>query len=139
MNVLHGRRGAAIVDDSYNANPASARAALDYLAAVAGRRLLVLGDMAELGAQAQSLHEEVGRYARGRCDELFTIGELAAHAAAAFGPAALSCADVDAAEAAIAERLGPDLCVLIKGSRVMGLERLVAKLVDPDASRSAPC
>ncbi len=85
LKSLAGRGGATLVDDSYNANPGSVRAALDYLAVLRGTRILVLGDMAELGPEARALHQEIGEYARGRCDALFTIGELAREAAAAYG------------------------------------------------------
>jgi UDP-N-acetylmuramoyl-tripeptide--D-alanyl-D-alanine ligase len=139
MTLLNGIGGASIVDDSYNANPASVRAALDYLAELPGRRVFVLGDMGELGSDAEALHRDVGRYARDRCDRFFAIGPLAALAAEAFGSGGRGFADIAAAEAAISELLGPDLCVLVKGSRLTGLERLVARLVDPATSRSASC
>ena len=80
LKSLAGRGGATLVDDSYNANPGSVHAALDYLAVLGGKRILVLGDMAELGPEARSLHREIGEYARGRCDALFTVGALASEA-----------------------------------------------------------
>ena len=88
LKSLAGRGGATLVDDSYNANPGSVRAALDYLAVLSGTRILVLGDMAELGPEARALHREIGEYARGRCDALLTIGALASEAAAAYGAGA---------------------------------------------------
>src|SRR5262252_975765 len=101
LKSLPGRGGATVVDDSYNANPGSVRAALDYLAVLGGNRVLVLGDMAELGADARALHREIGAYARGRSDALFTIGELAREAADAYGPGARAFADLEAARAAL--------------------------------------
>ncbi len=132
MRPVAGRAGAAVIDDSYNANPGSVRAALDYLALLSGTRILALGDMKELGPDEVRLHEEIGAYARDRCDRLIAIGPLAAHAARAFGPAASACAGVEAAADAILPVLGPDVTVLVKGSRAMGLERLVAALAAPE-------
>ena len=132
LRAVAGRNGATIIDDSYNANPGSVRAALDHLARLSGRRILVLGNMAELGPTAPALHQEIGEYARGRCDLLFTIGDLASEAAAAFGTAGHPVADIEAARAALEPLLASDVTVLIKGSRVMGLDRLVRTLeVEP--------
>jgi len=137
LNRLRGRHGACLIDDSYNANPSAARAALDLLADCSGHRIFVLGDMLELGAGAEALHREVGAYAGGRCDRLVAIGSLAAHAAAAFDGDSASFAAVDEAAKAIDGVLAPDVTVLVKASRSMGLERLVALLADPAESR--PC
>jgi UDP-N-acetylmuramoyl-tripeptide--D-alanyl-D-alanine ligase len=138
LRVVAGRNGATVIDDSYNANPGSVRAALDHLGSLGGQRILVLGNMAELGPAARELHREVGEYARGRCDLLVAIGDLAADAAAAFGPAARCSADIDAAAGALAPLLRDDVTVLVKGSRVMGLDRLVAAL-EPDGREAAAC
>jgi UDP-N-acetylmuramoyl-tripeptide--D-alanyl-D-alanine ligase len=123
-----GRNGAVIVDDSYNANPGSAKAALDYLGALPGTRIFVLGNMAELGALGGALHREIGEYARDKCDTLIAIGGLAAEAATAFGGSALRFADVESARAELEPKLASGVTVLIKGSRVMGLERLARAL-----------
>jgi len=139
LTVLPGIGGAKIIDDSYNANPASAKAALDYLSRLDGRRILVLGDMAELGDAAADLHREVGSYARERCDDLFAIGSLACETAKAFGSANRCLNDIDAARAAIEPLLDSDVTLLVKGSRVMGLERLVEALAVAESERSAPC
>jgi UDP-N-acetylmuramoyl-tripeptide--D-alanyl-D-alanine ligase len=128
LRAVPGRNGATIIDDSYNANPGSVHAALDHLAALRGRRILVFGNMAELGSSAPALHEEIGEYARGRCDMLFAIGDLARHAATAFGAEGRPVADIDAARAALEPLLASDVTVLVKGSRVMGLDRLVRTL-----------
>lgn len=132
LDRVRGRAGAVIIDDSYNANPSSVRAALDTLSSLPGKRVLVLGDMAELGPTAAALHRETGEYAAGRVDALFTIGALAARAAEGFGAGARRCADVDAAAAALEPLLGPGVTVLVKASRVMGLDRLVASLAAGD-------
>jgi UDP-N-acetylmuramoyl-tripeptide--D-alanyl-D-alanine ligase len=128
LKSVPGRGGATIIDDSYNANPASVRAALDYLAAVGGRRILVLGNMAELGPSARELHREIGEYAHGRCDRLVAVGALAAEAAAQFGEASEQVADVEAARALLEPELAAGVTILVKGSRVMGLDRLVKAL-----------
>ena len=135
LRAVPGRSGATIIDDSYNANPGSVHAALDHLAGLGGRRIFVFGNMAELGPTAPALHAEIGEYARGRCDLLFAIGELAGEAAKTFGAAGCRVADIDAARAALDPLLASDTTVLVKGSRVMGLDRLV-KALEADATRA---
>lgn len=135
LRAVPGHGGATIIDDSYNANPGSVRAAIDHLAALTGRRILVLGNMAELGPTGPALHEEIGEYARGRCDVLLAIGDLASEAAKAFGAEGRSVADIEAARAALDPLLARDVTVLVKGSRVMGLDLLVRRLeVEPKAN-----
>ena len=128
LRAVPGRNGATIIDDSYNANPGSVHAALDHLAVLSGRRILVFGNMAELGPAAPALHQEIGEYERGRCDVLFAIGELASEAATVFGAGAQRLPDIEAARAALDPLLTSDTTVLVKGSRVMGLDRLVRTL-----------
>ena len=139
LTALPGIDGSTIIDDSYNANPSAARAALDFLAKQLGRRVFVLGDMGELGVEGEELHQEVGRYAISRCDDFFAVGSLAAAAAEAYGKRARSFTDNAVLAAELVSLLGPDVTVLIKGSRAMGLEQLVTKLVDVDNGDSAPC
>jgi len=134
MHVVAGRSGAVVIDDAYNANPSSARAALDHLATLSGRRIFVLGDMLELGPSAADLHAELGEYAKSRSDALVAIGPLARHAAAAYGSGADAFDDVASAIEAILPRLGEDVTVLVKGSRAMGLERVVAGLAATEQS-----
>jgi UDP-N-acetylmuramoyl-tripeptide--D-alanyl-D-alanine ligase len=138
LRAVAGKGGAALIDDSYNANPGSVRAALDHLAALDGRRILVLGNMAELGPTARALHREIGEYARGRCDELLAIGDLATEAAAAFGSSGRSLEDIDAVRVALAPQLTSGVTVLVKGSRVMGLDRLV-KALEAESQERAAC
>jgi UDP-N-acetylmuramyl pentapeptide synthase len=95
---------------------------------LSGRRIFVFGNMAELGPTGPALHREIGEYARGRCDRLFAIGELASEAAAAFGAGGERVADIEAARLAVDALLASDVTVLVKGSRVMGLDRLVRML-----------
>ena len=99
------------------------------------RRIFVFGNMAELGPTAPALHAEIGEYARGRCDLLFAIDDLASEAAKTFGAAGCRVADIDAARAALDPLLASDTTVLVKGSRVMGLDRLV-KALEADATRA---
>ena len=139
---LHRRvwRGAALtlVDDSYNANPDSVRAAIDVLAALDGPRWLLLGDMGEVGAMGPAFHEEVGGYARQRgIEQLWTVGELCAHAAAAYGkPAGGAGArhfdSVDTMIAALGQA-APVHAALVKGSRFMRMPRVVQALLQESA------
>jgi UDP-N-acetylmuramoyl-tripeptide--D-alanyl-D-alanine ligase len=128
--------GAWLIDDSYNANPSSARAALEVLAQLPGRRWLVLGDMAELGAHAHSSHRELGTLARSLgVERLFAFGPLAALAADSFGAGAERHRDIDALVQAVRAHLQGDVRLLVKGSRVNKLERLVAALTGAPAAR----
>ncbi len=116
--------GTLLIDDTYNANPDSVRVAVDVLARMAGKRILVLGDMGEVGDNGPAMHVEVGNYAREQgLDALITLGEASRAAAAAFGVGAHACASVDEVVAAL-RGLRPS-CVLVKGSRFMRMERVV--------------
>ncbi|WP_151448573.1 UDP-N-acetylmuramoyl-tripeptide--D-alanyl-D-alanine ligase [Lacisediminimonas profundi] len=121
--------GATVIDDTYNANPDSVRAAIDVLAQCAAPRVLVLGDMGEVGQEGRQFHIEIGAYARGRgIEQLFTLGELAQHATAAFGPRGRHAADIDALNQAVQAVASPETTVLVKGSRFMRMERTVQYL-----------
>ena len=129
LATTHAPSGAVVIDDSYNANPDSVRAAIDVLARSDGVRWLVLGDMGEVGAHGPAFHREVGGYARERrIDRLDAVGELAKEAAAAFGADGHWHADVDALVRAVAPSLGAGTTVLVKGSRFMRMERVVDAL-----------
>jgi UDP-N-acetylmuramoyl-tripeptide--D-alanyl-D-alanine ligase len=120
--------GTTLVDDSYNANPDSVRAAIDVLAGLPAPRWLVLGDMGEVGAQGPAFHAEVGAYAKVRGIETFWLaGEATRHAAAAFG-AARHFESVDALLGALSQR-PTARSILVKGSRFMRMERVVAALM----------
>jgi UDP-N-acetylmuramoyl-tripeptide--D-alanyl-D-alanine ligase len=116
--------GAVVVDDCYNANPMSMRAALDELARAPGRKVAVLGDMLELGPDEGRFHAEVGAYARGRADVLVTVG---ARAAAMKGDHAV--ADATEAAALVEQLVLPGDTVLVKASRGVGLEAVAEALV----------
>ncbi|MBX3649804.1 MAG: UDP-N-acetylmuramoyl-tripeptide--D-alanyl-D-alanine ligase [Burkholderiales bacterium] len=126
LQVKTGLRGSVLVDDTYNANPDSVRAAIDVLARMPGRRLLVLGDMGEVGAQGAAFHEEVGAYARQRgIDALYALGELALASARAFGSGACHYTRIEDLLADVGKDLGPQTALLVKGSRFMQMERVV--------------
>ena len=125
--------GARLLDDSYNANPTSLRAALELLAGLPGSRWLVLGDMRELGGDEAAIHEEAGRGARLLgIDRLYTVGALAQHAAAGFGAQARHFSSAEALIEALREALSEvdagQVALLVKGSRSSRMERVVAAL-----------
>jgi UDP-N-acetylmuramoyl-tripeptide--D-alanyl-D-alanine ligase len=121
--------GVTVIDDTYNANPDSVRAAIDVLAAHAPPRWLVLGDMGEVGVQGASFHREVGAYARtAGIERLLTLGTLTAESAAAYGTPARHFAAIDALIEHVVATAAAGTTVLIKGSRVMRMERVVAAL-----------
>lgn len=121
------RDGWQLIDDTYNANPDSVRAAIDVLARLEGKKVLVLGDMAEVGSDSPAMHAEVGAYAK-ECaiDELMTLGSAAKGSGAAFGAMAQSFDSVDALLAGLIERMPAH--ILVKGSRSMRMERVVQGL-----------
>ena len=125
------RTGAIVIDDTYNANPDSVRAAIDVLANAASPRVLVLGDMGEVGNEGPKFHDEVGAYAKTRgIDRLLALGELARHSVTAFGTNAEHFADVDALNRKVEALAVAGTTVLIKGSRFMKMERVVQHLVN---------
>lgn len=124
-----GLAGSRVLDDSYNANPASLEAALKVLAASAGEKIFVFGDMAELGVDEARLHEEVGRKAHVLgINRLLSLGELAALAAASFGAGGKAYTTLDALLAELRPLLNSNATVLVKGSRSARMERVVEKI-----------
>ena len=122
--VLAGRPY-TLVDDTYNANPDSVRAAIDVLAGLPSPRLLVLGDMGEVGTQGPQFHAEAGDYAKARgIENLFTLGDLSAAASSQFG-AGRHFNEIDALNKAVVGRMARCSSVLVKGSRFMKMERVV--------------
>jgi len=129
LEVKAAANGACLIDDSYNANPSSLSAGLDVLGAAPGERWLVLGDMAELGAAAREAHLSAGREARAAgVTRLFAVGALTGDAVAEFGAGAEWFADGAALAARVAPLLRAGVTVLVKGSRLNRLERVVDAL-----------
>ncbi|MCK9507174.1 MAG: bifunctional UDP-N-acetylmuramoyl-L-alanyl-D-glutamate--2,6-diaminopimelate ligase MurE/UDP-N-acetylmuramoyl-tripeptide--D-alanyl-D-alanine ligase MurF [Pigmentiphaga sp.] len=126
----HALGDGVLIDDSYNANPDSVRAAIDVLASLPGPRILVLGDMGEVGDQGPAVHAEVGRYAAERgIDALMTFGEAAQQTFAAFAGNGLHAVLIDEIAPAVRDR--QPKAVLVKGSRFMRMERVVNALLNP--------
>jgi UDP-N-acetylmuramoyl-tripeptide--D-alanyl-D-alanine ligase len=129
LQVKRSADGATVIDDTYNANPDSVRAAIDVLAAAGGSTLLVLGDMGEVGDQGPDFHAEVGRYARDcGIGGLLALGESTVHTVAAFGEGARHYASAEDLIEALCRRLAAGSTVLVKGSRFMRMERVVVAL-----------
>jgi UDP-N-acetylmuramoyl-tripeptide--D-alanyl-D-alanine ligase len=122
----HALQGALVLDDTYNANPDSMRAAIDVLAAAPGAPCLVMGDMGEVGDQGPAFHREIGAYARERgVVRLYALGALAREAVAAFGDGARHFDEVDALIDAVSRDASTGTTMLVKGSRFMRMERVV--------------
>ncbi len=135
LQMKRSRGGALVLDDTYNANPDSVRAAIDVLRDMPGRRILVLGDMGEVGEQGVAFHREIGRYAaEAGIDRLLALGDLAAHAFGQFGEGGIWYAQIEG----LLEDVIPDAVegttILVKGSRFMRMERVVDALVGEEAA-----
>src|SRR5260363_2132 len=130
--------GATVIDDSYNANPDSLRAAIDVLAVCSPPRALVMGDMGEVGEDGAAFHHEIGAYARARgIDALYALGEASRGACAAFGAGAHAFDDAAAlVEHLLRAGLDARATILVKGSRFMKMERVVNALTDPLHTRT---
>jgi UDP-N-acetylmuramoyl-tripeptide--D-alanyl-D-alanine ligase len=124
LQVKQASGGTTVIDDSYNANPDSVRAAIDVLASCPGPTVLVLGDMGEVGEHSADFHREIGLYARSKgISNLLALGDAMRHAVEAFGAGARHFAAVDELAGNVNGRT-----VLVKGSRFMKMERVVAAL-----------
>ena len=129
LQLKAGARDSWIIDDSYNANPSSVRAGLEVLRSLPGATWLVLGDMAELGEFAENSHAHMGAYARDcGIKRLFALGPQSSRAVETFGSGAEWFADADSLTRRLQAELAPGVTVLIKGSRVNRLERVVQAL-----------
>ena len=131
--ALHG---STFIDDTYNANPDSVKAALAVLARQPGRKVLVLGDMGELGADAVAMHAQIGQAARAAgVDRLLALGDLSKETVAAFGAGAMHFERIQELLAELENELAPGITVLVKGSRFMQMERVVQSFMEyPTAS-----
>jgi UDP-N-acetylmuramoyl-tripeptide--D-alanyl-D-alanine ligase len=129
LQLKAGRNGSWIIDDSYNANPSSVRAGLEVLRDLQGERWLVLGDMAELGESSEDSHAQMGSYARDcGVTRLFAHGPLSSRAAQTFGAGGEWFADTDSLTRRLQAEIAAGVTVLIKGSRINRLERVVRAL-----------
>jgi UDP-N-acetylmuramoyl-tripeptide--D-alanyl-D-alanine ligase len=127
--ALHG---STFIDDTYNANPDSVKAALAVLAQQPGTKLLVLGDMGELGSDAAAMHAQIGLAARtAGVDRLLALGELTKETVGAFGAGAMHFERIQELLAELENALTPDTTVLVKGSRFMQMERVVNSFTEP--------
>ena len=128
-----GRAGAMVLDDTYNANPDSVRAGIDVLAATVGRKVLVLGDMGEIGEASGQYHDEIGGYAKSQgIDRLLALGDASQQAVRNFGEGARHFCDIEKLIAAVNKELGPETTVLVKGSRFMKMERVADAIVSEE-------
>jgi UDP-N-acetylmuramoyl-tripeptide--D-alanyl-D-alanine ligase len=135
LQLKAGLRDSWIIDDSYNANPSSVRAGLDVLRSLPGPKWLVLADMAELGAHSADSHAQLGRYAREcRVARLFALGPESTRAVETFGSGGEWFADADSLTRRLQSEIAPGVTVLVKGSRVNRLERVVQGLLGGAAS-----
>lgn len=126
-----GIRGVRIIDDTYNANPVSVRAALLVLAQYPDQKIFVMGDMFELGEESLRLHRELGEEAkRLGIQQFFGIGQLTQAAVEGFGPGAVHFNDKESLVKALREQVSAETAVLIKGSRGMRMEEVVLPLVE---------
>jgi len=130
LQKKRAHNGAVIIDDTYNANPDSVRAAIHVLAQAAGAKILVLGDMGEVGTDGPAYHVEIGAYAKQHgIGTLLTLGQLAQHSCSAFGSGAFHFEQLDALQKQLDGLLTQASTVLVKGSRFMKMERVVAHLM----------
>lgn len=122
--------GATLVDDTYNASPSSFRAAIDVLAGFPGKRIVIVGDMGELGPESAAAHRDVGAYARSKgIEALWATGPLSAHAAIGFGDGAAHFEKPAQLTVHALANTDKDASVLVKGSRSAAMERVVEKLI----------
>lgn len=131
LEARRGINGAHIIDDTYNANPASVSAGLEVLKQAEGERVLVLGDMGELGDAAAGIHRRVGELAkRVGVSRLFCLGELSQEAARGFGKGARHYDSAEALMGELGECLHDEMTVLVKGSRAMHMDRVVKGIIE---------
>jgi UDP-N-acetylmuramoyl-tripeptide--D-alanyl-D-alanine ligase len=131
LQTKRGINGATVIDDTYNANPDSVGAAIDVLASFPGRRVLVLGDMGEVGDKAGQYHDEVGGHAKSMgIERLLALGDHAAAAVHNFGEGAEHFGRVEDLVAALRPELDAGVTVLVKGSRFMRMERVVQAVTE---------
>jgi len=131
MQKKTGLHGATFIDDTYNANPDSVKAALAVLARQPSKRILVLGDMGELGTDAAAMHAQIGQAARAAgVDRLLALGDLTRETVGSFGAGAMHFERIEELLAELENALAPETTVLVKGSRFMQMERVVKSFTE---------
>jgi UDP-N-acetylmuramoyl-tripeptide--D-alanyl-D-alanine ligase len=129
LQLRKGKSNSRIIDDTYNANPASLKAALKVLKEYPGRHFLALGDMGELGKKAEQLHSDAGEQAReSGVDKLYAIGKFAKFSVESFGKEGYAFEDQPSMISEIGNHLSENVTLLVKGSRVMKMENIVNAL-----------
>ena len=137
LQVKQGFAGAKVIDDTYNANPMSMKAAIDVLKASAGERVFIMGDMAELGADAASMHAEIGAYAKtAGIEKFFALGALTKNAVIAFGENAAHFETLDTLVESLKSMMNAQATLLVKGSRSMRMERVVDAIQLPQTNNN---
>lgn len=137
LQIKHGKDGMTIIDDTYNANPTSLTAALQVLAARKGQKWLALGDMGELGDEAEIIHAEMGSKARDMgVDKIFTLGQLSLAASQSFGLNAEHFSSHESLTDALCRQASSDITLLVKGSRSIHMEKIVNALM---SAENSPC
>jgi len=132
LREYQSANGARIIDDSYNANPLSFKAAIEILATQKGEKILVLGDMKELGEKSADYHHELGEIARRLViEKLYAYGEMSQLTAKSFGAQALHFADQASLINTLKNNLNAQTTILVKGSRSMHMERVVEAIIQP--------
>ena len=126
LNWLQGKNGAVVIDDTYNANPDSMKVAIDVLAKQKTEKIFVMGDMAELGADAAQMHAEIGAYAKQKgIHQFFSFGELSKFSSTSFGANSQHFDTLEALLDELQSHMKQEITVLVKGSRFMKMERVV--------------
>lgn len=130
LQIKKANNTATIIDDTYNANPDSVRAAIDVLAQAVGKKIAVIGEMGEVGKDGPAFHKEIGHYAKQHgVDALYTLGNLASHSTHSFGQGAQHFEQIEALLENLDNCITSNSTVLIKGSRFMKMERVVTHLI----------
>jgi len=131
LNWLQGHNGAVLIDDTYNANPDSMKAAISVLANQKTMQIFVMGDMGELGVDSPQMHADIGLYVKqNNINQLFAFGEMSQLAAKTFGVGAQHFSSIEALVSSLKPLMQKGVTVLVKGSRFMQMERVVNQLLE---------
>ncbi len=140
LHFKRARNGVGLLDDCYNANPNSVKKAIDVLKNYPGKRILVLGDMRELGEEERVFHEEVGHYAKvAGIDHLFAVGDLMKYCVARFGNGGEHFENKTTLLKQLEAYLNPENTILVKGSLSTKMAEVVAYLTEKNHSEMAKC